>query len=324
MPQTCFESQTLDDLLRDILQHILEEGNKSRASRGPFREIIGVQAEIANPLARLSRTETRSKFFSSLGELCWYLSGSSDLEFIKYYIPNYENFADEYGAYGPRLRHSNGENQINNVISLLTKRPTSRRAVIQLFEPRDIAQRRFNVPCTCTLQYLVRESKLHAITYMRSNDAYIGLPHDVFCFTMLQEILARTLGVQLGTYMHMVGSLHLYDEHTEEAKKYIDEGLQPTNRYMNRMPQGTPWPSIGRLLRLEQKLRQEQLLEPDKSDFNSYWKSLATLLQIHSLRKHKKWSSISELLDTVSDSGLSHMIRDLKSEASQFLAVEDS
>ena len=42
------------------------------------------------------------------------------------------------------------------------------------------------------------------LTYMRSNDAYWGLPHDVFAFTMLQEILARSLTLELGTYKHAV------------------------------------------------------------------------------------------------------------------------
>jgi thymidylate synthase len=36
------------------------------------------------------------------------------------------------------------------------------------------------------------------VTTMRSNDAYLGLPHDVFCFTMLQEIIARSLGREIG------------------------------------------------------------------------------------------------------------------------------
>jgi len=47
---------------------------------------------------------------------------------------------------------------------------------------------------------LIRNKQLHMLTNMRSNDAFWGLPHNIFSFTMIQEILARTLSVELGTY----------------------------------------------------------------------------------------------------------------------------
>lgn len=317
--QVHFERDTLDDVMHDVLTCILDSGTTSHASRGAHREILGVQIEIANPLARISRTETRSKLFSSLGELLWYLSGSDNLKFIKHYIPNYEHFADEYGAYGPRLTNSNGQNQINNVIALLTKRSSSRRAVIQLFEPRDIARRRFNVPCTCTLQYLIRNGRLHAITYMRSNDAYIGLPHDVFSFTMLQEIFARTLDVELGTYKHFVGSMHLYERHVEQARLYLEEGFQSTNYHMRHMPKDSPWFAINKLLRAEQDIRQGK--DPNLEGFDSYWKTLALLLRLHYLRKEDKWKDVLELLENgaIDTKGFSHVVSDLRSEVADRL-----
>ena len=36
------------------------------------------------------------------------------------------------------------------------------------------------------------------VVHMRSNDVFMGFPHDVFAFTMIQEILANDLGVKLG------------------------------------------------------------------------------------------------------------------------------
>jgi thymidylate synthase len=84
------------------------------------------------------------------------------------------------------------------VIELLGNRPTSRRAVIQIFNAEDIAAIHREIPCTTTLQFFVRNERLDMVTTMRSNDAYLGLPHDVFCFTMLQEIIARSLGREIG------------------------------------------------------------------------------------------------------------------------------
>ena len=56
------------------------------------------------------------------------------------------------------------------------------------------------------------------VVHMRSNDAYIGLAHDVFAFTFMQEIVARDVGLDLGTYTHSVGSLHLYDQDERRAR----------------------------------------------------------------------------------------------------------
>ena len=79
---------TLDDVMRCALQELLGRGEPVSPSKGDCRELRGVLLEITNPRARLSRSESRGQAFSCLGELCWYLSGANELEFIEYYIPN--------------------------------------------------------------------------------------------------------------------------------------------------------------------------------------------------------------------------------------------
>ncbi len=175
------------------------------------------------------------------------LAKTNSLEFISYYLSRYQDESEDgrtvYGAYGPRLFKLRGINQINNIRRLLKKRD-SRRAVIQLFDAKDIAKRHKDVPCTCTMQFMVRRRRLHLLTNMRSNDAFIGLPHDIFAFTMLQEIMARSLGLELGTYFHLVGSLHLYKRNRDSARRYLNEGWQSSNVAMPPMPVGNPWSSI--------------------------------------------------------------------------------
>ena len=188
-----FSGPTLDDVMRAAILEIHETGEVNMPTQGENKEIIGSALEITNPRARLSRTETRGKPFSCLGELCWYLNGSNELDPISYYIPRYQKFAEGdlvFGGYGPRLFDDSGVAQVTNVIALLEERPSSRRAVIQLFDAEDIAEQHKDVPCTCVLQFLIRKGALHMMTYMRSNDVFLWLPHDVFCFTMLQELVA--------------------------------------------------------------------------------------------------------------------------------------
>ena len=249
-----FSSKTLDDVMRNVIKEIQSHGQQINPTQGEASELTGVLLKITNPRARLSRTETRGKPFSCLGELCWYLAKSNKLEFIFYYLSKYKDFAegDEiFGGYGPRLFDWRGLNQLANVTNLLKRKRDSRRAVIQVFDAGDIEGEHKDIPCTCTLQFMIRHDALHMFTYMRSNDVILGLPHDIFSFTMLQEIMARELSVELGTYYHAVGSLHLYDRDREDAQQFLDEGWQSTDLPMPPMPKGNPWPAIDLLLEAE-------------------------------------------------------------------------
>ncbi len=288
---------TVDDMMRRAAEEIQKHGRYVVASRGATEEITGILMELTNPRARLSRSATRGKIFSSLGELLWYLSGSKDLDFISYYISNYTDYADGYGAYGPRLFDLCGHNQVQNVLSLLKNRPTSRRATIQLFRAKDIEKHRQDVPCTCTIQFMVREEALNCITYMRSNDLYRGLPHDIFSFTMIQEILAKILGIEIGTYIHNVGSLHVYEDDKEEFQKYLCEGWQPTNIYMPPMPDKNPRSSVQKLIDIESKIRNTEDIKRDLSDdieMHFYWLDLVRLLQIfHHLKEGESDKAIA-------------------------------
>ncbi|MCA8971109.1 MAG: thymidylate synthase [Planctomycetes bacterium] len=250
--------------------------------------------EIRNPLSRLSRTETRGRVFSCLGELCWYLAGSEELGFIEYYIPKYKDEADGPivpGAYGPRLRRRSGVDQLSRIVTLLQAKRSSRQAVVQLFDASDLGtavepKGIKSVPCTCTLQFLARDEGLQLIVNMRSNDAFLGLPHDIFAFTMLQELVARSLGLPLGHYKHFVGSLHLYDEHKEKAQDFIEEGWQDSRLIMPPMPEDDPWGAVEELLRAEEAIRNDT--DPELSTTLPYWADLARLLLLFRAKNKRK------------------------------------
>lgn len=291
--------ETVDDLLRKVVELIQSSGSHIEASKGWCTEVTGILLELTNPLARLSRTETRGKLFSPLGELCWYLAQSKQADFIEYYLPRYKESAENGeipGAYGPRLFNWNGIDQIANVTARLKQKPNTRRAAIQLFDAADIDVEHNEVPCTCTLQFLLRGGNLNMIAYMRSNDAYIGLPHDIFCFTMLQEIVARQIPAQLGTYKHIVGSLHLYDDDRDRAQQFLNEGFQPTTLFMPSMPDGDPWPAINSLLEAERQIRAGQsLAETQLAQLDPYWADLIRLLLVFRANRKADVSRMKEL-----------------------------
>jgi thymidylate synthase len=178
------------------------------------------------------------------------------------------------------------------VIRLLKEKPTSRRAVIQLYDAEDIAGSWKEIPCTCSLQFSLRDGSLDLLAHMRSNDATLGLPHDIFAFTMLQEIIARSIGAKLGSYHHSVGSLHMYLKHAEKARKYLEEGWQETIE-MPEMPDGDPWPHVERLVEAERSIRTAGISAADFHDLPTYWFQLALLLEFHYSSKNSNLAGMA-------------------------------
>ncbi len=284
-----FSEQTIDDLMRGVVKSILVAGTSVSSTKGDNLEISSVLLALSNPRARISRTESRGRPFSCLGELCWYLAGSNDTDFITYYISKYGEYNEGgkiHGGYGPRLFVGDEAGQVDNICRLLSTKRSSRQAVIQLFDSNDIElnNQTFkpvhkDIPCTCSLQFLIREDRLNLITMMRSNDIIMGFPHDVFCFTMLQEIVARRLGIGLGWYNHFAGSMHLYDKDKSIAETFLGEGFQSTTKPMPDMPIGDPSSAIQSLLDAESRIRSG--LPPDTDEtLEDYWQDLIKLLSI--------------------------------------------
>jgi thymidylate synthase len=272
----------LDDVLIELYKALLATDARNEGTRGSTKELLGVTLRIANPLARLSRSEDRGKPFSALGELLWYLSGSDHLDFIEPYVPRYKDDAVDGilpGAYGPRLFAKGGTiDQISNVTQVLIGNSGSRRAVVQLFDADDIIVRKKEIPCTTTLQFHLRDGNLHMSVAMRSNDAYFGVPHDVFCFTMLQEMMARRLGANLGSYIHHVGSMHVYDEFVEAMRKYVEEGYQRASP-MPAMPAGEPFKLVPMLLAAEDLISHGDPITISDFTSESYWADIIRLVQ---------------------------------------------
>ena len=116
------------------------------------------------------------------------------------------------------------------------------------------------------------------VAMMRSNDAFMGFTHDVFCFTMLQEIIARSLGVALGDYHHFATSLHLYERDTVKAANYLEEGFQSPKFAMPKMPSGCQLSNLADFLAIEQSIRTGEITTASEISLPVYWRDLALVL----------------------------------------------
>src|SRR5713226_10159973 len=95
MADAYLSAATLDDVMRYVIEEIQSHGERIKPSKGWATEVTGVLIELTDPRARLSRTETRGKPYSCLGELCWYLAGDDKLDFITHYITAYADESDD-------------------------------------------------------------------------------------------------------------------------------------------------------------------------------------------------------------------------------------
>ena len=276
---------SLDDLLAALYPFILEHGVSNRDSRkGPNLDVVGVTLRLSNPRARLSRSRGRGRPFSALGELLWYLSGSDEASFISAYIGYYAEPGQPDpvpDAYGPRLRgrmpaRGFGEDQLAAVVEALGGRPGTRRAIVQLYDSTDRAHEG-DVPCTTALQFHARDGALHMTATMRSNDAWLGLPHDLFCFTMLQEMITVRLGLRLGEYVHFASSMHIYESSLDGVRSYLAEGFQRIAP-MPPMPPGDPFRDVEALMEVDRLVRTGGTVDFSGLGLDEYYEDLARLV----------------------------------------------
>ena len=199
-------------------QQILSDltiGN-SCAPRGmPVRELMSYQSVINMQHPLVTVAERRLNYRFAAAEAYWILTGDNRLAPLVQHIKKFRDFSDDgetlSGAYGPQV-----VDQMRYVISTLQTDNDSRQAVMTLWRPRPQPSR--DIPCTVALQFLVRDGRIHCVATMRSSDAWLGWPYDVFSFTMISTMVGLKLihgnvrfpKLELGRLYMNVGSQHVY------------------------------------------------------------------------------------------------------------------
>ena len=142
--------------------------------------------------------------------------GSADLPKFAGRGPTYA------GAYGHRLREHFGLDQVKRACAALSSNPKSRQVALQFWDVltdlphADGVPRSADVPCNVMSMVKVRDRRLEWTQVLRSNDLYRGLPNNFVQFTMLQEVMAGWLGLELSGYHQWSDSLHIYADALDE------------------------------------------------------------------------------------------------------------
>lgn len=224
----CFEDISADLVWQKAIKVLIESPDYNHHGRNSkTREILPGILRISDPRQRwiLSRTPPYNPAYG-LVEFIWIITGNNASHILNFWNPSLPNFAghgDSYhGAYGFRLRHEFGIDQIKRAYQALLTTPESRQVVLQIWKPEidfpDINGQPVSkdIPCNVMSLLKLREGRLYWSQIMRSNDIMRGLPYNIIQFTMLQEIMAGWLGVKLGDYFHLSDSLHIYEKDIPE------------------------------------------------------------------------------------------------------------
>lgn len=149
-------------------------------------------------------------------EALWMLAGRRDVGWVKYFLPRIADYSDNghefHGAYGWRLRHGFGGDQIEHAVRLLQLKPDTRQAVLQIWDcARDLGADSKDIPCNDLVFLKIRNDALHMTVCCRSNDMLWGAyGANVVQFSMLQEYIAALLDVGVGPYTQLSDSFHVY------------------------------------------------------------------------------------------------------------------
>jgi thymidylate synthase len=127
-------------------------------------------------------------------------------------------------SYGSRIFSFRKKvDQVNEyVIPLLKKNPTSRRAIVTLWEPEEDSMLiKKEVPGLVCLDFIIEENKLCMTGIIRSNDVFFGWPANVYQLYMLQEHVSKKLDIEIGNLTVFSVSAHIFKEQFEFIDKII-------------------------------------------------------------------------------------------------------
>ena len=228
-------------LFSDMLWRFKTSGVPVDTRNGPALRIAEpVLTRVVKPRERVlfdSRRDANPIFH--LMESIWMLAGRRDVEFLQQFNSKIGQYSDDgevfNAAYGHRMRHHFGQDQLIGVINQLRDNSDSRQAVVQLWDPDDLNKSTLDKACNTQLIFEVFNGRLNLTVINRSNDAWYGYcGANIVHFTVIQEFVAAAVGKALGEYRTFTNNLHIYTE-LYDAGDYLKN---PPNYEINLYSQG--------------------------------------------------------------------------------------
>lgn len=223
------------------LHQLITAGNVVYPRNLPCYEILGARTitPMRKPIVTIPDRGLGYRFM--FAEAHWILTGDNRVKTIAPYSKVITQFSDNgitfFGAYGPKIVE-----QIPYVVHALAKDQHTRQAVINIWRENPPLTK--DIPCTLSVQFLIRDGKLFCIDTMRSSDIWLGWPYDTFNFTMLSSYIILLLkdlydiNLDLGDLIMNFGSLHLYETNLIQALRCLEHESDRKFKYEALSPLG--------------------------------------------------------------------------------------
>jgi len=252
----------------DLLRHVLIGGSKvlDRTGTGclsvfPSPKILRFDMESGRFPAL---TTKRMYLRGGICEMLFFISGSTDVTKLQSMGVNYWNgntnreFLDkrgltEYREYdmGPTYsfmfkyqgighmyegcdvdyREKGGFDQLSWVISEIKHNPSSRRLLINLWDPRNMHKMSLP-PCAYSYQFHVNQTRntLDCLLTQRSGDLFLGVPMNFISAAALLCMIAHVTGYKPGVLSHVIADAHIYCDHISQVQTQLSRVSRPFPR----------------------------------------------------------------------------------------------
>ncbi|PQM59542.1 MAG: thymidylate synthase [Rhodobacteraceae bacterium] len=224
---------------------------------GNTHSMFGVQLkyDCSNGLVPLLTTK-KMAWKTVIKELLWFISGDTDNKtLVEQNVHIWDgnasrDFLDSRGltsraegdlgpVYGFQWRHwgekyissrshYKGIDQLRLCEKMLIEDPYSRRIIMTAWNPSQINEMALP-PCHILIQWYVDYSeKLWLQFYQRSGDMFLGIPFNMFSYSVLLHIMALRTGLSPGGVVHCIGDAHVYENHVDAVKKQLKNNIHPS------------------------------------------------------------------------------------------------
>ena len=221
----------------NLLRHIMENGidKEDRTGTGT-RSVFGHQMrfDLAEGFPLLTTKKVHLK--SIIHELLWFLKGDTNVRYLQENgVRIWNEWADEKGDLGPvygvqwrRWKNADGQeiDQIQRAVDLIQNDPNSRRMIVSAWNVGELEQMAL-APCHAFFQFYVAQGKLSCQLYQRSADAFLGVPFNIACYSLLTLMMAQVTQLEPGEFVHTLGDAHLYKNHFEQAQLQLGRDPRP-------------------------------------------------------------------------------------------------
>jgi thymidylate synthase len=246
----------------DALKYIINNGDEVSDRTGVGTcSVFGYQMHFNLQNGFPAVTTKKLAWHSVIGELLWFLEGSTDerrlaeLTFNKDrselinkntiwtanansqgvslgYINN--DLTKHLGpVYGHQWRHFDQKkedkgtktDQIKWLIEEIKTNADSRRLILSAWNPNQINEMALP-PCHTLAQFRVMNKKLSCQLYQRSADMFLGVPFNIASYSLLTHMLAQICGLEVGNFVWVGGDCHIYKNHKQQVHEQLKRSPQ--------------------------------------------------------------------------------------------------